>query len=352
MRRRVLIISIAIIFLFLSTATAYADHNFSFSIYRKGTTHKDVKVIQDALKSEGLLNMSETTYYYGNLTKGAVTNFQKRYGLLVDGIAGNETITKMRDLGLFKNRGSDITFSRSIYKKGITHSDVSLIQKALKKAGTFNFYKITNYYGYITENAVESFQRKYGLMVDGIVGKNTINKMRSLGFLESMNTTSRSSSRKYGEYLDWWEEVRYKIVNVNDIVKVKDLVTGIFFNIKVTGGTNHADVEPLTLSDAKKIKNIWNGYSWARRAVVVYTNEKAIAASMNGMPHAGVEDEPARKWVSDRSGGFGDGINYDTVKGNGFDGHLCMHFKNSRTHGSNREDENHQLAVKKAAGLR
>ena len=49
---------------------------------------------------------------------------------------------------------------------------------------------------------------------------------------------------------------------------------------------------------------------------------------MNGMPH-----------------GAG------AIKDNDFDGHFCIHFYASRTHGGNRVDERHQNMVLKAAGL-
>jgi peptidoglycan hydrolase-like protein with peptidoglycan-binding domain len=430
-----------------SYGTVYADYNFSLPVYKKGTTHQDVSVLQQALKEEGLLNIQNLTDYYGTLTSGAVIEFQKRYGLKADGIAGSQTISKMRSLGLFNNTtdnegNTGLIFTKSIYKKGEEHRDIAYIQEALKKAGIYNHYKITNYFGPITERAVKVFQQRYGLKVDGIVGSQTISKMKSLGLIEGINSNeygrnrgitltksiykkgeehrdiayiqealkkagiynhykttnyfgpiteravkvfqqkyglkadgivgsqtigkmkelgllnetnviaSRSGYTRYGEYLDWWSEVRYKLVNWNDVLTIRDFDTGITFKVKVTGGTNHADVEPLTKDDAEALKRAWGGqYSWARRSVIVYTKGKAIAASMNGMPHAGIDNKPSRVWVTGRSGGYGTGLNYDSVKGNNFDGHVCLHFKNSTTHSSNRRDVRHQNAVKKAAGL-
>lgn len=343
----------------LSSLPAYADYNFTLPMYKKGTTHQDVKVIQTALKKDGQLNIDNVTNYYGNLTEGAVVRFQQKYGLLVDGIVGKQTINKMNTLGLTGSTSSRyqnstrIAFTKNIYKKGDTHQDVAYIQQALKKAGIFNNSKITNYYGSITESSVKTFQRKYGLVADGIVGPKTIEKMKSLGLLDNTQAyTSRNSYRQYGEYLDWWTQLKDVLVSWNDILTIKDLDTGIMFKVKVTGGSNHADVEPLTIDDARALRKAWGGeFSWTRRAVVVYTKGKAIAGSMNGMPHTGIDSKPARVWVNWRSGGYGPGINYDSVKGNGFDGHVCLHFKSSRTHGSNKQDTAHQIQVKRAAGL-
>jgi hypothetical protein len=37
------------------------------------------------------------------------------------------------------------------------------------------------------------------------------------------------------------------------------------------------------------------------------------------------------------------------VSGNGFDGHFCIHFKNSKTHGTENIDPGHQSAVSSAS---
>jgi len=39
----------------------------------------------------------------------------------------------------------------------------------------------------------------------------------------------------------------------------------------------------------------------------------------------------------------------DSIADNNFDGHHCIHFTNSRTHGSNKVCSLHQAAIKKAA---
>ena len=76
-----------------------------------------------------------------------------------------------------------------------------------------------------------------------------------------------------------------------------------------------------------------------------------MAASLNGMPHAGRDDLPYKEYVSNRSLGYGYGYNYDKIKNNDFEGVICLHFKNSTLHKSGSRDSKHQAAVKKAAGL-
>lgn len=153
-----------------------------------------------------------------------------------------------------------------------------------------------------------------------------------------------------GEYLDWWKEVR-KIVKKDTILTVKDVETQKTFKVSFSYGTNHIDSEPLTAEDSATIKEIWSGYSWERRAVQIYYEGRVIAASMVSYPHAGLDDEHANAYVSNRSGGFGSGTNLDKIKDNDVDGVMCIHFKNSTRHKDNRVDSDHQKEVKKAAGL-
>ncbi|WP_199872958.1 peptidoglycan-binding domain-containing protein [Inediibacterium massiliense] len=248
-------------------------------------------------------------------------------------------------------------FSNSIYKKNMQHKDVQVIQQALKKDGDFNYPQITTYFGSITQNAVKKFQKKYGLKPDGIVGKNTINKMISLGLIEGTTSSNNVVSRggvglktNRAEDLDWWTQVSNKIIHRGDILTIKDYQAGASFKVKVTAGTNHADVEPLTIEDTNIMKRIWGGFSWTRRPVLVYVNSRVIAASMTNMPHAGVDSKPFGQTVSGRSGGYGTGYNFDFIKGNGIDGHVDLHFKNSTRHKDNKPDPQHQNAIKMIVG--
>lgn len=107
---------------------------------------------------------------------------------------------------------------------------------------------------------------------------------------------------------------------------VTDVLTGKSFTVIRKSGTNHADVEPLTTKDTRIMKSIYGGtWSWDRRAIWVEIGGQLYAGSMNGMPHG-------REIVGD----------------NNFNGHFCIHFTGSRTHGTNRVDQRHQAAVQKA----
>lgn len=160
---------------------------------------------------------------------------------------------------------------------------------------------------------------------------------------------SRNSSTSSNAALPWFGQAE-KIFSIGSVAKVTDVATGLNFKVKRTYGYNHADVETLTLEDTKILKQIYGGsWSWERRAVIVEINGQKIAASMAGMPHAGRDDQPANVNVSNRSVGYGYGVNLDAIKGNGMDGHFDIHFLGSKTHGSNKVDSQHQAKVREAA---
>ena len=159
------------------------------------------------------------------------------------------------------------------------------------------------------------------------------------------NDTHRIHIPRYNA--TWFDEITHVFARGDDAV-FRDIVTGRSFKMRRTFGTNHADVEPLTRFDAAIMYDIWGGHSWARRAVVVYVGDYVFAGSLTNFPHAGVDNAPALATVNNRSGGFGRGLNFDAVKGNGVDGHMCLHFAGSLLHGSGRSNADHQRRVAEA----
>lgn len=335
--------------LFLMVFTLFITIPVFGDTLKTGSSGTLVKNLQTKLISMGYLN-SKVTGYYGNQTKEAVEKFQAKNGLKIDGIAGATTQKALLD-----SRTSSLN---SVTSRGVS-SSLKEVQTALKSLG---FYKgkVDGIPGPMTESAIEGFQKSRGLAVDGIVGTKTLQalfnaeqKAVSRGSVNSKNTSSEKTidaEVTYGELLDWWSEVD-SIFYRGAEAKVIDLWTGKSFNIMRTYGRNHADCETLTADDTKIMKEIWGGtWSWNRRPVIAITGEKRIAASMAGMPHAGLDNKPANVTVSGRSTGYGTGINLDTIKDNNMNGHFDVHFLNSRTHCTNKVDSAHQKMVKQAAG--
>lgn len=116
-----------------------------------------------------------------------------------------------------------------------------------------------------------------------------------------------------------------KLINPRtDSYVIIDLETGKSFEAVRYGGNKHLDTEPKTKKDAEILNSI-NGQSWDRRAIALYFDGNYYAASMNTMPH-------------------GNGF----VSDNGYNGHICVHVLNSRTHGSGKVCDKHQSMVQES----
>lgn len=220
---------------------------------------------------------------------------------------------------------SPVLANERLLSWGSRGSDVSILQRDLTNLG-YNTYGVDGVFGKNTYNAVVRFQQDKKIIVDGIVGSKTrmvINYAKN----GSNQIPSRSVSNR-PEMADWWSVVNYAFPR-GIVATVRDIDTGISYQIKRLGGSSHADVEPLTDSDTIKMKQIYGGnWSWTRRAVVVTVNGRSFAGSQNAMPHGG-----------------------QAIYNNNFSGHFCIHFLNSRTHSSNSLDFTHQNMLRKAAGI-
>lgn len=321
-----------------------------------------VKLLQTALMSLGYLEIDQATNYYGNQTTMAVASFQADSGLAADGVAGTNTLTKLQDMGYIflaethpegepEESISLGTITKDMLIPGERHQEVALLQQILVKEGLLETSAFTDVYDENTENAVMAFQEKYNLKADGVAGMETIAKMIQLGYVNQVQIVSRQSTdRRFGEYLSW-TTVKDMIDKGKTVFVIEDFNTGTTFKMLAAYGGVHSDVEPLTAEDAHIIKALWGGdYSWVRRPVLVHFNGHVIAASLNGMPHAGMDNMPEGQYINTRSGGYGYGYNFDSVKGNDFDGHLCLHFKDSKLHANRKVDSKHQKNVRIAAG--
>lgn len=130
--------------------------------------------------------------------------------------------------------------------------------------------------------------------------------------------------------LDWFNVVNTLFTKYTLIAQVIDVTTKKTYFVERVGGYNHADVQPINAANTAIMKEIYGGtWSWVRRPVWVYIDGVYVAASINGMPHG-----------------------FSLIDGNNMDGHTCIHFKNSKTHGTKRVDEAHQAAVVEAYARR
>ncbi len=211
---------------------------------------------------------------------------------------------------------------------------VEKVQSRLLELGYFTGSVGGNYLD-LTKSAVAAFQSAAKLNVTGIVDAQTLAKMFAddapkaprkddSGSANTGTTTARPATGTAVE-ADWWKSDIQSIYARGTTATVTDVETGIAWNEYRGGGTNHADVQPATAADTANMKKACGSWSWKRRAIFVTINGVNYAASMNCMPH-------------------GSG----SIKDNNFNGHHCIHFTNSRTHGSNKVCSLHQAAIKKA----
>jgi len=332
-RRSKLLIFFLVITLSLTSVT-FAD------TMKYGSRGAEVTKLQEQLKKLGYFS-GKATGYFGSATKTAVKKFQASKGVAADGIVGNQTSKILFNSG---------TSSRS----ALSREQLKKVQTALKNQGLYKG-KIDGIFGKLTNSAVKQFQQKNGLSATGTIDAATEAKITALAASAVPSRGAASAAKTAAgknakiEMLDWWKEAN-KVFSIGTTAKVTDVGTGKSFKIVRTYGGNHADCEAATLEDSKIIKSIWGGsWSWSRRPIIIEIDGRRLAASMAAMPHAGVDSQPANKILNKRSQGYGRGYNLDKVKNNGMDGVFDVHFLNSRTHGTNKVDANHQKAVKKAA---
>lgn len=122
-----------------------------------------------------------------------------------------------------------------------------------------------------------------------------------------------------------WFNCMDNIFEINCIKELIDLETEESYFIVRTGGINHADIEPAKQEDLNTMYAIYQTWQWTRKPVLLKLNETTyVPASLSIYPHGFFELE------------------------HNFLGHFCLHFKNSKTHGTNRIDEEHQKTIKEA----
>ena len=164
----------------------YSDANSgatSWTYLAKGDTGSAVKELQENLLKLGYdLGGYAADGVFGDYTDKAVRKFQADHGLVVDGQAGQKTLAAIKEalknLPTTATNTSTSTTSTNVnvknypvIKKGSKNNYVIILQKRLKELGYA--IGVDGVFGGATNAAVRKFQADHGLVVDGIVGKNT-----------------------------------------------------------------------------------------------------------------------------------------------------------------------------------
>ena len=138
---------------------------------KRGSKGNKVKELQTKLNKVG--NNLVVDGSFGSATEKAVKEFQKKYNLTVDGIAGPNTIKKLDEVIASK------AVATATLKKGSKGENIKTLQRNLNEVMDTDI-NVDGSFGTITETTVKAFQKKYGLAVDVIYGPKSAAKMREL----------------------------------------------------------------------------------------------------------------------------------------------------------------------------
>lgn len=149
------------------------------TVLRVGTSSAMVSALQQMLQAEGYFN-HEITGYYGRVTASAVRNYQRQNGLVVDGIAGPQTLAMLEGTTQAPTPMKSPQMQAILgLKAGDRGEKVTQLQQQLKQLGYFKA-EPTGYYGKITEEAVRAFQTEEDILVSGIADEFTMNLIEQL----------------------------------------------------------------------------------------------------------------------------------------------------------------------------
>ena len=186
-----------------------------------------------------------------------------------------------------------------------TKKSVSVNTKVYIIGISGNFYRIQNASGSLTVYIPKS-----------CLSKNKV----------AVKTASSSSSWKNKVVKMDWFNGGSNVLKTGRYGYIYDIKTGITVKVKRMGGSSHADMEPASAADTAKLLKISGGrWSWDSHAVILYAGGKYVACAINTMPH-------------------GD----QTISNNNYDGQFCLHMINSRTHGTDSVNSEHQAAINAA----
>lgn len=147
-------------------------------LLRRGDTGSAVTALRVMLTAQGLLaplSSQESADSFDLTVEHAVRAFQQRRGLITDGVVGLATYQALCDARL--ELGCRIlSHTRPRPMRG---DDVAALQERLLELG-YDADRADGVFGRQTESALRSFQRDYGLLVDGVCGPATLRALRQL----------------------------------------------------------------------------------------------------------------------------------------------------------------------------
>lgn len=135
-------------------------------LIKTGERSEEVTDVQARLRGLGF-EIDDEAGFFGDSTKRAVSAFQQRRFLLVDGIVGPQTWNSLVEASW--HLGDRTLYLKDPYMRG---DDVTLLQQRLNALG-FDAGREDGIFGPLAYAAVIAFQKEYGIAEDGMYGPQT-----------------------------------------------------------------------------------------------------------------------------------------------------------------------------------
>ena len=295
------------------------------SLLKMGMTGEAVQAMQSRLIILNYLT-GNADGIFGTQTARALSNFQKANNLASDGIAGQQTLTALYAAGAIGNApaatptpapGTALTS----LKLGAAGPEVTAMQQRLI-ALNYMTGAADGIFGPRTFTALQAFQQKNSLEMDGIAGKLTLAKLNAAnaipagGVVQPVPTPAPTQAPSQGtgsnfqppkasevRFANWYTEVRAHAQRVRNAV-IYDFATGKHYNFRFFSFGKHGDGDTPTKEDTAIMNSIMGVNNWTPRPVwVIFSDGRVYMGSTHSHGHE-----------------------VDYTSGNDLTGHLCVHF--------------------------
>ena len=255
---------------------------------------------------------------YDSATQTAVKRFQQLHGLSQDGVAGPNTFKLLFSSTAlpYSTEASNYTSYLIDYNESANEVRTKAIQRAQLALSNLNYNVATDgKFNEAMHDALVAFQLRNGITATGVLDAATQARLYS-GKANDAATAPREYLADNAGYtanppkasdvklLHWYNTVK-PMMSSGTAFTVYDPDSGLSWKLQVLSPGRHCDSQPVTLQDTLIMQKAFDGKSsWNMHIVYVQLpNGTWCMAGMHNRPH--------------QSNG---------ILGNGFGGHLCVHF--------------------------